>query len=460
MLTCSPPRPLAIESRTMAHWLIQGGRVIDPASGLDATADVLIRGGRVEAVGDALAIPEDTLRIDAEGCLVTPGLIDTHVHLRDPDTSAHHEETIATGARAAVAGGFTTVCCMPNTTPALDSVAIVQHVFNAAQQADACRVFPVACGTVGRAGTTPAPIEALVAAGAVGISDDGDGIADDTVMADVLRAVQAADSVFMQHCQDPAMTPGAAMNAGAIARALGVGPWPREAEVSMLQRDVDLNRDIGARYHAQHMSAAESMDVIAAARAEGQQVSGEAAPHHLLLTEEACSGGDPLAKVNPPLRTAADVQALRQAVADGVITVLATDHAPHPAASKAVDFQQASFGMSAIEICLPLYREALIDSGAIDWPRLIAMMTIEGARLAGLDARGLGRLSPGGVADVTIIDPNHAWQVDPATFLSKGTNTPFAWRALQGRSVATICDGRLIHEALGDRAPAGIEPVA
>ncbi|MCH2136650.1 MAG: dihydroorotase [Phycisphaerales bacterium] len=441
----------------MTDWFIQGGRVIDPASGVDAVAHVLVQGASITAIGLDLECPADAAVIDAEGCLISPGLIDTHVHLRDPDTSGHHEETIATGTRAAAAGGFTTVCCMPNTTPALDSTEVVNHVLQAPASA---RVFPVACGTKGRAGLEPTDIHELVAAGAVGISDDGDGIADDSVMARVLQDVQKAGTVFMQHCQDPAMTQGAAMNAGAIAQSLGVGPWPREAEVAMLQRDIDLNRDIGARYHAQHMSVAESMDVIAAARAQGQQVTGEAAPHHLLLTEEACLGGNTMAKVNPPLRTQADVQALRQAVADGVITVLATDHAPHPASSKAREFQQASFGMSAIEICLPLYREALIDSGAIDWPRLIAMMTIEGARLAGLEAKGLGQLSPGGPADLTIIDPDAQWTVDTPTFTSMGRNTPFSGRALRGRALATMRGGQLTHATLGDRLDSGIEPAA
>ena len=436
----------------MKHTLIRGGRVIDPASGLDATADVLLRDDTVAAIGERVDSPSDSVVIDAEGCLVTPGLVDIHVHLRDPDTSGHHEETIASGTAAAAAGGFSTVCCMPNTTPALDSVEVVDAIAARAAKCRSTRVFAIACGTVGRQGKALAPIHALIQAGAVGISDDGDGIADSGVMAAVLKHVADCDTVFMQHCQEPTLTRGAAMNAGPLANRLGVGGWPAEAEEIMLRRDIVLNKGIGARYHAQHMSTAASMAAIAQARADGQQVTGEASPHHLLLTEDACDNWNTAAKVNPPLRTQADVDALRAAVSEGVITVLATDHAPHPTQSKATDFQSASFGMSAIEICLPLYREALIDSGAIDWPRLIAMMTCEGAALVGLLSKGLGRLTVGGPADVTVIDPDAQWTVNPDTFHSKGRNTPFAGRALRGRAVATLSAGRLIWNMLGDRA--------
>ena len=444
----------------MQHTLIRGGRVIDPASGLDALADVLVHGSTIASIGEQVDAPEGAAVIDAEGCIVAPGLVDIHVHLRDPDTSGHHEETIETGTRAAASGGFSTVCCMPNTTPATDSPEVVDAILLRALEAQYARVFPVACGTLGRKGETLAPIHSLIQAGAVGISDDGDGIADSGVMAAVLKQVADCNSVFMQHCQEPTLTRGAAMNAGPLATRLGVGGWPSEAEEIMLRRDIVLNRRIGARYHAQHMTTAVAMEAIREARADGQPVTGEASPHHLLLTEDECDNWNTQAKVNPPLRTAADVQALREAVADGTITVLATDHAPHPAQSKAVDFQSASFGMSSIEICLPLYREALIDSGVIDWPRMIAMMTIEGALLTGLDTIGLGRLSAGGPADVTIIDPDTQWAVDPATFLSMGRNTPFAGRPLRGRALATFSGGRMTWNLLGDRAAAGIESMA
>ncbi len=446
--------------QTMAELLLQGGRVIDPLTSHDATGDVLIRDGVVVTMSDSRLSSSTAETINCQGCIVSPGLLDIHVHFRDPDESGHHEETIATGAAAAVAGGFTTVCCMPNTTPAVDSVSVVDAITHRARQANLARVFPVACGTVGRNGTSPAPILDLVEAGAVAISDDGDGIADAAMMRTVLGLVAAADSVFMQHCQEPTLTRGAAMNAGAVASRLGLDGWPREAEVLMLQRDLMINRAVGARYHAQHLSIAESIDALRAARADGQPATGEAAPHHLLLTEQECDGWNTLAKVNPPLRTASDITAIKEGIADETITVLATDHAPHPAHSKDTDFASAAFGMVGLECALPLYREALIEDGVIDWPRMLAMMTCQSAELVNLHHLGLGRLEVGGPADVTIIDPDAVWTIDPLQFRSKGRNCPFAGRQVQSRAIATIVGGRICHHDLADRATGVIEATA
>jgi dihydroorotase len=282
---------------------------------------------------------------------------------------------------------------------------------------------------------------AMKHAGAVAFTDDGDGIANAQVMVRVLQMTKAVGCPFMQHCQEPALTQGAAMNAGPLQAKLGLGAWPAIAEELMLERDVMLNRAVGARYHAQHLSCAGSAEIIRRARAAGQPVSGEASPHHLLLTDDACDNYNTMAKMNPPLRTAADVQALRQAVADGTIDVLATDHAPHSDAEKARDFAGAPFGIIGLEHALPLYREALVDSGAIAWPRLIALLTIQPARLLGLDAMGLGTLRVGAPGDVTVIDPEARWTVDPAAGRSKSRNTPFAGRALRGRAVHVFVDG-------------------
>jgi len=440
----------------MADLLLTGGRIIDPASGLDQTGDVLIRGGVVADISTS-SLTSDAPTINCEGCIVSPGLLDIHVHFRDPDQAGTHEETIATGAAAAVAGGFTSVCCMPNTTPAIDSRAVVEAIQRRGEAANLARVFPVACGSIGRAGETVAPILDLVEAGAAAISDDGDGIADAGVMRRVLSLVAAADSVFMQHCQDPTLTRGAAMNAGPLATRLGLGGWPREAEELMLRRDLVLNRSIGARYHAQHLSVAESVTALREARAEGQPATGEASPHHLLLTEDACDGWNTLAKVNPPLRTAGDVAAITQGIAEGTITVLATDHAPHPAHSKNTDFASAAFGMVGLECALSLYREALIDGGVLDWPAMLAMMTCEPAAVSGLHHLGLGRLEVGGPADITVIDPDAAWTVEAARFCSKGRNCPFEGRAVRGRALATIVAGHLRHQSAGDRVDSAIE---
>ena len=425
----------------MATTLLRGGRVLCAASGLDQTADVLLAGGRVAAVsarrGELAA--GDARIVDCDGLLVCPGLIDPHVHLREP--GGEHKETIATGTAAALAGGFSSVCCMPNTSPCLDSAPLVEFVRLRAREANHARVFVAGAATVGRAGEQLAPMAAMARAGAVAFTDDGEGIASAQVMLRVLQMAKAVGRPFMQHCQEPSLTHGAAMNSGVLQARLGHGGWPSVAEELMLQRDLMLNRAVGARYHAQHLSAAGSADLLRAARAAGQPASGEVSPHHLLLTEDACDGDRTDAKMNPPLRTARDVQALRAAVADGTIDVLATDHAPHSPAEKARDFASAPFGIIGLEHALPLYREALVDSGAIGWPRLIELMTLQPARLLGLDSMGLGTLRVGAPADVTLIDPDAAWTVDPAAGRSKSRNTPFAGRTLRGRALHVFVDG-------------------
>jgi dihydroorotase len=429
--------------------LLAGGRVLDPARGFDATADVLIDGDRVVAIettpgrldGDA------TERRDVSGLLVCPGLIDPHVHLREPGQGA--KETIATGSRAAVEGGFTSVCCMPNTNPALDTADMVSWVAMRAREVAACRVFVAAAATVGRQGQALAPMHAMRNAGAVAFTDDGDGIADADMMRWVLQTCASLGAAFMQHCQEPTLTRNAQMHEGAVSARLGLVGWPRVAEELMLERDLRLDRSIGARYHAQHLSSGNSVDILRAAQADGVPATGEVSPHHLLLTDEACDGFDTNAKMNPPLREESDRRALVQGVADGVITVLATDHAPHTAAEKARPFEEAPLGIIGVECALPLYVEALVKSGAIDWPRLVALMTIEPARLLRLDGEGLGRLDVDGPADITVIDPEHAWTIKTASFASKARNCPFDGRAVRGRAMLTIVDGEVKVDRLG-----------
>lgn len=433
----------------MSSMLIHGGTIIDPAAGIHASGDVLIRDGRIEAIELERSLERTADRIiDAQGCLVTPGLIDPHVHLREPSQGQQHRETIAIGAAAALAGGFTTVCSMPNTLPPPDSVQRVKDLVARGLSADQARVFPVACGTIDRAGESPTDIASLISAGACGISDDGDGIADDSVMDVILERVAAADTCFMQHCQDPEMTPGAAMNEGELSIRLGLGGWPREAETSMIRRDVELNRNHGARYHAQHLSCAESVDAIAKARQDGQPVTAEASPHHLLLTEDACAGYDSVFKVNPPLRTKADIEAIKLGISKGSITILATDQAPHPPQAKMTDFAAAAFGMVSLECALPLYKRALVDDGVIDWPRLIAMMTVEPAALVGLGH--LGHLTPDATADLTIIDPDLEWTISAAEFVTTGRNCPFEGWNVTGRAICSIVAGKPRWSLPGD----------
>ncbi|MDX1564489.1 MAG: dihydroorotase [Phycisphaeraceae bacterium] len=421
----------------MASLCILNGRVIDPASGLDQTTDLTLAEGRVQSIGKVSKPQGPTL--DASGCLVTPGLIDTHVHFREP--GQEEKETIASGAEAAVHGGFTTVCCMPNTQPALDDDARIEFVTRQAQRAGFCNVFPVGAITKGRRGEELAELGLMARAGAVAFSDDGVAVASAGMMAKALRYAAGCGRTIMQHCEEPTLTGGASMNAGELATRLGLGGWPAVAEELIIQRDLMLNASVGCRYHAQHMTTAGGVEILKRARAAGQPVSGEASPHHLLLTEDACRNYDTQCKMNPPLRTDDDVAALRQGIRDGVITVLATDHAPHTAEEKELEFAVAPFGIIGLECALPLYAKALIETETIDWPRMIDMMSRAGADLIGLENKG--RLTVGADADVTVIDPNESWTIRTDEFKSLSRNCPFEGWSVAGRAVATVVGGEI-----------------
>ncbi|MBX9737015.1 MAG: dihydroorotase [Phycisphaerales bacterium] len=427
----------------MSTLLVTNGRVIDPFSGHDAVADIAIKDGVIVEIGRGLSRSPAAEVIDAAGHLVTPGLIDPHVHLREPGNE--RAETIASGTRAAASGGFTTVCCMPNTTPALDNDTMVHFVMARAESTGACRVFPVCAVSKARRGEELAEIALMARAGACGFSDDGDCIASAGLMSRALATVKATGKPLMQHCQEPTMTRGSVMHAGITSTRLDLAGWPRAAEEIIIERDIRLNRNIGCAYHVQHISSAESVNIVRAARAQGQPVTAEATPHHLLLTCDLIesSGYDTRYKVNPPIREQADQDAIKQGIADGTITVLGTDHAPHPAESKDVPFDAASFGLIGLESALSLYYEALVEGNVIDWPRLIAMMTIEPAKLCALDTppRGLGKLAVGGPADVTIIDPSARWNLTRAELAGRSFNTPFLGRELRSRAVMTVVGG-------------------
>lgn len=474
----------------MSNVLIVGGRVIDPATGYDRVADVAIADGIVAAVGERLSRTHAQKIIDAEGCIVTPGLIDPHVHLREP--GMEEAETIRSGSLAAAAGGFTSVVCMPNTTPAIDDDAMVEFVYTTAEREGACRVFPVGAVSKARRGEELAEIGLMCRSGAVGFSDDGDCVASAGLMARALQYIKPTGLALMQHCQEATLTRGASMHAGSVSTRLGLTGWPRVAEECIIERDVRLNAGIGCRYHVQHLSSGGSVEIVRRARRAGQPVSAEASPHHLLLThdlvERGPAGGEPgrgpaywtSAKMNPPLRERSDINAIIEGVADGTITVLATDHAPHTPERKALEFEAAPFGIVGLETALALYIRALIEPGVIDWSRLIALLTIEPARLCGLDrleaadrggwgavygpARrsmglGLGRLHVGSAGDATIIDPNLEWTVDAGAFRSLSRNTPFDGWTLRGRAVTTIVGGEVAFNLTptGGRvsAPAG-----
>lgn len=416
--------------------LIQNGTVLDPSRGFEARADVLIRDGKVASVGQRRASADRV--IDASGCYVTPGLIDIHVHFREPGDE--EEETIASGAMAAVAGGFTTVCCMPNTRPALDNEAQIEFVLRESERVGLARVLPVGAITKGREGRELAEIGSMLERGAVALSDDGNGVADASVMRKALQYAKMFDALIMQHCEEPTLA-GGSMHAGVVSVELGLGGIPAEAEQLMIARDVLLNRTIGCRYHVQHISTAWSVELVRRAKRDGQPVTAEVAPHHLLLTDEACRGYDTNYKMNPPLRTKADVEACIQGVLDGTIDALATDHAPHRAEEKELEFPSAPFGIIGLECALPLYVRALVEPGYLSWLRLVELMTWSPAKILRRHETGMGTLREGAPADVTVIDPRRSWRIDPSRFHSRSRNCPFAGWDVRGRVVATIVAG-------------------
>jgi dihydroorotase len=421
----------------MASLLIKNGTILDPSRSVNAKGDLLIVDGRIS---DAKVTPDQT--IDATGCYVTPGLIDVHVHFREPGDE--EEETIASGSAAAVAGGFTTVCCMPNTKPALDTEAAIEFVCRESERVGLANVWPIGAITKGREGKELAEIGSMLQRGAVAISDDGVGVADTGVMRKALQYAKMFDALIMQHCEDPALANGA-MNGGAVAVELGLPGVPAEAEQLMIARDVLLNRTIGCRYHVQHISTAFSVELVRRAKRDGIPITTEVAPHHLLLTDESCRGYDTNFKMNPALRTRADVDACIAGVVDGTIDILATDHAPHLAEEKELEFQYAPNGIISLECALSLYIKALVEPGHIDWLKLVDLMSTKPAHLI---RSNRGTLAPGAIADVTIIDPKLKWTVRADEFKSKSDNCPFIGWDLTGRATHTIVGGA-VKWALG-----------
>ncbi len=420
--------------------LIRGGRVIDPSQEIDEVLDVRITGGAIAAIGKAAQGDADET-IEAGGRLVVPGLIDMHVHLREP--GFEDKETIESGTAAAVAGGFSAVACMPNTEPPLHSDAQIEFVLRQAERVAHCRVYPIGAITKDRAGRELAEIGLMVRAGAVALSDDGAGIADAGVCLRAMRYVAQFGRLFVQHCEEPSLS-GGVMNAGVTATRLGLPGMPAIAEVVMAQRDITLARAAGVRYHVAHVSSAQTVELVRRAKAEGANVTAEVCPHHLLLTEECCAAYDTNYKMSPPLRTQADVEACRAGVADGTIDCLVTDHAPHTHSEKELGFLDAPFGIVGLETALGLFIRALVEPGLIGWPELIRAMSTRPAQLLGVAG---GTLRPGSPADVTIIDPEAEWRVDAERMRSRGRNTPFDGWTLRGRAEATIVGGVVRYRA-------------
>ena len=425
----------------MSELVIKNGRIIDPANKIDQIGDILIRAGKIAQVGKVDSQNKAQRVIDAAGLIVAPGLIDMHVHLREPGDE--EEETIASGSAAAVAGGFTAVVCMPNTDPAIDNEATVDFVYRQAAVANQANVFPAGAITKGRQGKELAEIGQMIRGGAVAFTDDGNGVQNPAVMLRALQYASMFGKVVMEHCEDTALAGNGCMNSGYQATVLGLPGMNRLAEELMLYRDIQLARQAGARLHAQHISTAGSVDLIREAKRRGIKVTCEATPHHLLLTEDACSEYDPNYKMNPPLRAEEDVNALRAAVADGAIDCLVTDHAPHLSSEKELEFLQAPYGIISLDCALGLFAKALIEPGLIEWPRLIELLTAGPAAILGLPK---GTLAPGADADLTIIDPSRRWTVDVSRFVSKSRNCPYHGWELPARAAYTIVSGQVKFE--------------
>ena len=439
----------------MTTLAIHNARVIDPALGRDGIADVVIVDGRVARVGpDEGGAVVEADRIDASGLVVAPGFVDLHVHLREP--GFEYKETIATGTAAAARGGFTTVCAMPNTVPPLDSRAAIESVLREADLSAHIRVLPVGCITRGRAGQELAPAGELASAGAVALSADGDAVADASLMRHALEYSTAFGLPISQHCEDPTLVHEGQMHEGWVATRLGLRGRPASAEETFVARDIALAELAGAHLHIAHVSTAGSVALIRAARARGAHVTAEVTPHHLTLTHEEVAFGDDYtqltynanAKVNPPLREQTDVDALIEALRDGVIDAVATDHAPHAIIDKEVEFDIAEPGISGLETAFGLTM-SLVHAGGLDLPTLIERMTIGPVRAWRLDRhpglQGLGTLAPGAPGDLVLLDPAAEWTVDPEQFASLGRNTPLAGRTLRGRVVATVYGGEVVH---------------
>jgi len=418
--------------------LIRNGRLIDPASGTDAVGDILLDGGRIEAVGERLEIA-DVKAIDASGLIVAPGFIDMHVHLREPGQT--HKETIATGARAAARGGFTSVCAMPNTNPVNDAPEVTALIRKAAAGADV-RVFPIAALTLGLRGETPADFAALQKAGAVAFSDDGRCIQDAALMRRVMETVRDLDALVIDHCEDRSLFGRGILNEGPVSLRLSLPGIPASAEDVIVARDIVLAEAGFGRVHIAHLSTKGAARMVAAARKRGVPVTAEVTPHHLLLSEEEAASQDPNFKMNPPLRGPDDIAALIQAVQNGEVDVFATDHAPHAAGEKALGFADAPFGIVGLETAVSLLLDRLVKPGLLSLSRFVEMWSSKPADILNWPSKG--RLTRGADADLTLIDPGRRVVVDPDRFASLGRNSPFGDWTLTGAPVMTVVGGRII----------------
>ncbi len=423
----------------MSRLLLKGGRVVDPARKVDAPLDVLLADDTVEAVGKRIS-PRGAQVLDMKGLVVCPGFIDLHAHLREP--GREDKETIATGTRAAAAGGFAAVCAMPNTEPVNDHAGITRLILEKAKAEGAVRVYPIGAITRGSQGEELAEYGDLREAGCVAVSDDGRPVASARVMRRALEYARAFDLTVIDHCEEPTLADQAAMNEGPVSTFLGLRGTPAAGEAIMVERDVLLAELTGGKVHIAHTSAAASVDAVRRGKARGVRVTAEATPHHLLLIDQLVKDSeyDTATKMNPPLRAERDRQALLQGLRDGTIDCIATDHAPHAVDDKKVEYDHAAFGIVGLETAVALCLDRLVGKGLLDLPHLVSLLSTNPARILALPG---GTLAPGAPADVTVLDLSRKRQIDPARFESKGRNTPFAGWKLEGWPVMTIVGGRV-----------------
>jgi len=420
---------------------ITGGRVIDPESRLDRIADIFVQDGLIKEISSRKTTTKIGAKevIDAKGKIVVPGLIDMHAHLREP--GREDEETIYTGSCAAVAGGFTSVCCMPNTEPPIDNQEAVKFVYAKAKEAK-CKIFCVGAVTKGEKGEELTEILDLVQAGVVAISDDGKPVSNSQMMRNALEYCKMFGLPVISHCEDLNLSSGGVMHEGFVSTSLGMNGIPSIAEEVMVARDLKLAEFTGGRVHIAHVSTQGSVDLIREAKKRGIKVTCEATPHHFTLTDEAVKTFDTNAKVNPPLRTKKDVEAIKKGLLDGTIDSIATDHAPHSVEEKEVEFDFAPFGMVGLETALGLVVTELVNKKILTWPQAVAKLTINPSRI--LNLKG-GRIKRDFPADLTIIDPKASWIVNPSQFKSKSKNSPFSGKKLWGKVYHTIVDGKVVY---------------
>ena len=420
--------------------LITNGHVVDPSEGIDGAYDILVEAGRIASIapkGKLLKAPDKAKTIDASGRFVIPGLVDMHVHLREP--GFEHKETISTGTHAAVRGGFTSVCCMPNTSPVNDNAGITEYILKKSAQEGRCGVFPIGAVTKGQRGEELAEFGMMLDEGCVAFSDDGLPVVDSRVMRRALEYSRAFGVCIISHSEDPALSLDGVMNEGLLSQSLGLQGIPRQAEETIVYRDVALAELTGGRVHIAHVSTEGSVRIIREAKSSGINVTAETCPNYFSVTESACEGFNTNAKVNPPLRTESDVEAIKEGLSDGTLDVIATDHAPHHRNEKQREFDQAPPGISGLETALGLTLN-LVREGVLDMTDLVEKMSLAPSLILGLDR---GRLSEGAQADITIVDPEAEYKVNINEFVSKGKNTPFAGWTLKGRAVATVVGGKI-----------------